>query len=114
MQEESIAEPVSSLQGGIIAYGIYHAPSFQWEALFLLFGLLTIIHGVFLWFKLYDSPAHCNFLTEEEKIIALERVRVGKTGSETWAFNKDQLYEVRESLRSGSGKADHSLSYSRR
>lgn len=43
---------------------------------------------------LSDSPSKAFFLSTEERIIALERVRVGKAGSETWKFNASQLKEA--------------------
>ena len=49
------------------------------------------VHGIVCWFMLSDSPSKAFFLSTEERIIALERVRVGKAGSETWKFNASQL-----------------------
>ncbi|ORY26777.1 vitamin H transporter [Naematelia encephala] len=85
---------LSQVIGGLLAYGMYHAPSFRWEGLFLLFGGITLVHGVCLVLFLAASPSQAKFLTKEEKIIALERVRIGKAGSEQWGFNKDQLKEA--------------------
>ncbi|KAL8280028.1 hypothetical protein RQP46_007609 [Phenoliferia psychrophenolica] len=85
---------VSQVVGGLLTYGIYHFESFRWEALYLIFGGLTIIHGIVCFFMLTDSPSKAYFLTTAERIIALERVRVGKAGSETWKFNAEQLKEA--------------------
>ena len=49
--------------------------------------------GVILFFFLAASPTEARWLTDEEKTIALERVRENKTGSEVWRFNKSQLIE---------------------
>jgi ACS family allantoate permease-like MFS transporter len=75
------------------AAGISQAPRFKWQALFILYGGITITLGVWAFFFLPASPTECNFLTEREKVIALERVRSNKTGSEAWKFNKEQLKE---------------------
>lgn len=34
---------------------------------------------------------------------------MGKTGSETWTFNKDQIYEVGRHIQSVFDEADHAL-----
>jgi ACS family allantoate permease-like MFS transporter len=49
--------------------------------------------GVLLFFFLAASPTEASWLTDEEKTIALERVRENKTGSEVWRFNNSQLFE---------------------
>ena len=37
---------LSQILGGLLAYGCYHMPSFRWQGLFVIFGGLTIIHGI--------------------------------------------------------------------
>ena len=46
-----------------------------------------------------SNPSSANFLTAEEKVIALERVRFGKAGAESWGFNKAQLIEALKDVR---------------
>ena len=55
---------------------------------------MTAITGVLILLFLDTSPGEARWLTDEERIIALERVRGNKTGSEIWATNKDQIYEA--------------------
>lgn len=85
---------LSQVVGGLLTYGIYHFPHFRWEALFLIFGGLTLLLGTYCIIFLVDSPSKARFLNTEEKIIALERVRVGKAGSEAWKFDAGQLKEA--------------------
>jgi ACS family allantoate permease-like MFS transporter len=80
--------------GGFFAWAIYQAPTFRWQALFIFYGSLTFIVGVILFFFLAASPTEAKWLTDEEKVIALERVRSNKTGTEMWKFNFSQLKEA--------------------
>ncbi|KAL2826776.1 major facilitator superfamily domain-containing protein, partial [Aspergillus pseudoustus] len=79
--------------GGFFAWCMYHATSFRWKGLFILYGGLTCVTGIFLYFFLAASPMDANWLTDEEKVIALERVRGNKTGTEVWKFSWPQLRE---------------------
>ncbi|KAH7035965.1 permease of the major facilitator superfamily [Microdochium trichocladiopsis] len=80
--------------GGLFAFALNQAPTFKWQGLFVLYGALTFAVGVICWFWLAVSPTEAAWLTEEEKIIALERVRENKTGTEVWKFSLPQLKEA--------------------
>ncbi|GKZ27094.1 hypothetical protein AbraIFM66951_008082 [Aspergillus brasiliensis] len=82
--------------GGFVAWAINHASHFKWESLFIFYGGLTFVTGIILFFFLAASPIDASWLSDDEKIIALERVRANKTGADMWAYNWTQL---RESLR---------------
>ncbi|KAF3062064.1 hypothetical protein GL218_03970 [Daldinia childiae] len=84
----------SNIFGGFFAWCIFQANSFRWQALFLFYGSLTFITGVVLYFFLAVSPTEAKWLTDDEKVIALERVRSNKTGTEVWRFNWSQLKET--------------------
>ncbi|RFU30475.1 hypothetical protein B7463_g5877, partial [Scytalidium lignicola] len=80
--------------GGFFAWAIYHANSFRWQGLFVFYGALTFCLGVIMFFFLAASPTEAKWLTEDEKVIALERVRDNKTGTEVWKFSWAQLKEA--------------------
>jgi MFS family permease len=88
-----ISSGLGNVTGGFFAWIIWHTKTFRWQALFLYEGGLTACLGVALWFVLAASPTDATWLSEEEKIIALERVRENRTGTEVWKFNKSQLIE---------------------
>ncbi|GKZ74156.1 hypothetical protein AnigIFM50267_011398 [Aspergillus niger] len=79
--------------GGFFAWAINQAPGFKWESLFIFYGGLTFVTGVIIFFLLAASPIDASWLSDDEKVIALERVRANKTGAEMWAFDWDQLKE---------------------
>ncbi|KAJ5635895.1 uncharacterized protein N7484_009208 [Penicillium longicatenatum] len=79
---------------GFISWVMYHASSFRWQGIFVLYGSMTFVTGIFLFFFLAASPTNARWLTEEEKRIALDRVRCNKTGTEVWQFSWPQLREA--------------------
>ncbi|RAH58935.1 MFS general substrate transporter [Aspergillus piperis CBS 112811] len=81
--------------GGFFSWAINHATGFKWESLFIFYGGLTFVTGVIIFFLLAASPVDASWLSDNEKAIALERVRANKTGSEMWSFN---WYQLKESL----------------
>ncbi|KAF7560364.1 hypothetical protein G7046_g3780 [Stylonectria norvegica] len=80
--------------GGFLAWAMNQAPSFKWQGLFLMYGGLTFCLGIICYFFLAASPTEASWLTEDEKVIALERVRGNKTGTEVEKFNLTHLKEA--------------------
>jgi sugar phosphate permease len=64
----------------------------QW--LFIIFGIVTFLWGIVMLFRLPDSPATATFLTEEEKLIALERSRANQTGFKNSTIDQSQILEA--------------------
>jgi len=84
----------SNIFGGFFAWCFIQAPSFNWRGLYIFEGLLAIVLGLVLWLFLAASPTDAKWLTEEEKVIALERLRDSKQGTEIWKINWSQLKEA--------------------
>ncbi|KAI0797539.1 major facilitator superfamily domain-containing protein [Abortiporus biennis] len=81
---------------GLIAYGTLHIKTthfMPWQWLMIIFGLVTLIVSVLFWFFFPDSPANAWFLTPEERVIAIERIKVNQAGVENKHFKKEQLIE---------------------
>ena len=64
----------------------------QW--LFIIFGIITFLWGVVMLFRLPDSPTTARFLTEEERLIAIERLRANQTGFKNSTIDKSQIMEA--------------------
>lgn len=83
--------------GSLIAYGIAHinSPLHVYQIIFLFFGSITIAFAILIFFILPDSPITARFLKEEDKLIAIERLRDNQQGVETreWKWS-----HVREAL----------------
>lgn len=62
--------------------------------MFLFFGLFSIVFGISLWWILPDSPLQANFLTEHERLIAVERLKSNQTGIKNTHHKKEQVWEA--------------------
>ncbi|KAH6684303.1 putative pantothenate transporter [Halenospora varia] len=82
----------------LLAYGIgqIKGPLHPWQWMFIIFGVVTSIWSVVIFFFLPDTINQAGFLTEEEKQYAEDRVVTGGTGrtdpiNSQWKI--DQVYE---------------------
>jgi MFS family permease len=65
----------------------------RWQYIYLFAGVLTVLFG--LWcFAVPSSPASAWFLTQEERIVAVERLRIGQTGVRCEKLKKSQIKEA--------------------
>lgn len=67
------ATPFAGAFGGWIAYGVSHITSStieNWQVLFILEGLLTIVFGVLAYWVLPDRPHNTRWLTARERDVA--------------------------------------------
>ncbi|CAN6625656.1 allantoate permease [Trichomonascus vanleenenianus] len=91
---------IGTIVGGAIAYGLtvrqetVGTSIVAWKILFITIGLLTILLGIAVYFHIPDTPAKAWFLTEEERLMVVERIRSNKQGFGNSKFKMDQLKEV--------------------
>ncbi|KAI0957870.1 hypothetical protein AcW1_006123 [Taiwanofungus camphoratus] len=81
---------------GLVAYGTLHIKTgslLPWQWLMLITGIITFVVSILFWFLFPDSPATAWFLTPEERVIAVERIKVNQAGVENKHFKKEQLIE---------------------
>jgi MFS transporter, ACS family, DAL5 transporter family protein len=87
--------------GGLVAYGIakgtadHHTTIEPWKIIFLLTGLLTICMGIVFLFVMPDNQMNARFLSKEDRILAVERIRVNQqgVGNKHW-----KMYQFKEAL----------------
>ncbi|KAF2739515.1 membrane transporter [Polyplosphaeria fusca] len=86
--------------GGLVAYGIAVAcrktgTSIEpWKIVFLVTGLLTVCMGfVFLWI-IPDNQMNARWLSKEDRVLAIERIRVNGQGVGNKHFKWYQLKEA--------------------
>ena len=86
--------------GGLLAYGIAVGSRKTgtiiepWKIVFLATGLLTSCLGVlFLWI-VPDNQMNCRWLSKEDRILAIERIRVNGQGVGNKHFKWYQLKEA--------------------
>ncbi|KAH6721039.1 major facilitator superfamily domain-containing protein [Leptodontidium sp. MPI-SDFR-AT-0119] len=81
--------------GGSLNYGfgqITGGALKRWQYIYLLAGSLTFLFGIVCFF-VPDSPVSAWFLTQEERIVATERLRHGQTGVRCTKFKISQIKE---------------------
>ena len=84
---------------GVVGYGlsaITDSKLASWRILFLILGLLTIVTGIYCFWRLPDNQANAHFLSTRERQIAVERIRDNfqGIGSRVWKW-----YQFREAFK---------------
>ncbi|OLN85228.1 Thiamine pathway transporter THI73-like protein 2 [Colletotrichum chlorophyti] len=85
-----------TIVGSLISFGFqhYHSSGFtSWQIMFLICGILTVAVGITVILVLPDNPMSAGFLTREEKVWAIERLRGNQTGVENKNFKWPQFIE---------------------
>lgn len=82
--------------GGLITFGIGHIEGSlsTWKLIYLILGAFTIVWGVLFILVVPDNPATTKWLSEEERVVAIQRVVENKTGTKTRTFVQEQVLEA--------------------
>ncbi|KAH8896692.1 MFS general substrate transporter [Thozetella sp. PMI_491] len=85
-----------SFVGTLIAYGIGHITGSlsPWKYIYLILGALTVLWGIVFFLFVPDSPTNVKWLTEDERVVAVQRIIVNKTGTKSRRFVKAQVIEA--------------------
>lgn len=67
--------------------------------IFILFGGLAFVAGTVVLLFLPSSPATARFLSEREKVVALERIRSGQSGTISHVWKKAQGFEALKDIK---------------
>lgn len=87
----------AQIVSGFLSWAVYHlnpnafAP---WRLFMIVCGFLTLVIGVLFWFLVPDSPLTARFLTEHEKIVAIERLSHQSSGIENKTWKREQFVEA--------------------
>ncbi|KAH0490712.1 hypothetical protein TgHK011_002169 [Trichoderma gracile] len=87
--------------GGLVAYGFAHGASTYgfsiapWKAIFVFTGVLTSTIGIIFLFIMPDNQLNARFLTKEERLLAIHRIKVNEQGIGNKHF---KWYQVKEAL----------------
>jgi sugar phosphate permease len=66
----------------------------SWQALFITYGVISVIWGLFVIFWMPDSPMRAKCFSEEDKHLMVERVRANQTGMQNKKFRAYQMWEA--------------------
>ena len=87
---------LAQIFGGLVAYGLsireYSITS--WKIIFILTGVITIFFGFLFLLLIPDSQLNARWLTEEDRVLAIERVRVNQQGIGNKHFKAHQFKET--------------------
>ncbi|KAJ7933750.1 MFS general substrate transporter [Mycena leptocephala] len=86
---------LTTVIGSIMSFGLGHIHSSlkPYQIIFLFTGILTVAFSAVVYMVLPDSPTTARFLTLEEKILVVERLRANNTGTETKRWKWEQVRE---------------------
>ncbi|ORY27006.1 putative membrane transporter [Naematelia encephala] len=82
---------------GLVSFGVLHVdPSVihPWKVYMIICGLVTLVVGICFYFFIPNNPMSARFLTQEEKVIAIERLRNQSTGIENRHWKREQFIEA--------------------
>ncbi|TID19652.1 Major facilitator superfamily domain [Venturia nashicola] len=85
--------------GSLISFGFqhYHSSTFtSWQIMFLVVGIITVTVGIIAMFFLPDNPMSSKFMTHDEKVFAIQRLRANQTGIENKHLKLGQVLECFE------------------
>ncbi|KAG6916612.1 hypothetical protein DXG01_006169, partial [Tephrocybe rancida] len=77
---------------GLVSFGLIHTtnPKFHpWQWLMVICGIVTLVVAVLFWFFFPDSPVSARFLTPEERVKVVQRIKVNQAGVENKHWKKD-------------------------
>ncbi|KAH3670384.1 hypothetical protein OGAPHI_000899 [Ogataea philodendri] len=84
--------------GSLMSYGIaIRADQFtieSWKVLFIVVGLISLVIGIIVFFHIPNTPAEAWFLSKEEKLVVVERIRENYQGFGNKKFKKQQCIEA--------------------
>ncbi|KAK5942996.1 hypothetical protein PMZ80_004001 [Knufia obscura] len=82
--------------GSLISFGFQHYEGkgfTSWQIMFLVCGLITVAVGITVILIMPDNPMTARFLSRNEKVWAIERLRSNQTGVENKQFKWSQCIE---------------------
>lgn len=83
--------------GGLMAYCFSLIKSGRvnsWQAIFLAYGCITVIWGLFVGQYMPDSPMRAKCYSEADKRLLVERVRENQTSLQNKKFRSEQFLEA--------------------
>ncbi|KAI1756160.1 major facilitator superfamily domain-containing protein [Xylaria castorea] len=88
---------IATIAASALSYGLGHINSpllESWQIIFLFVGLVTIVTVPFIYWRLDNDIPSARFLSEEDKLKAVERLRANQTGTGSREFKWGQVTEI--------------------
>ncbi|KAL8343633.1 hypothetical protein RB601_004239 [Gaeumannomyces tritici] len=87
---------VVNILGSLLTYGLGHIDSdklHSYQIIFLFCGVLTVAWSVVMAFLMPDSPMTAKFLKGDDKLVAVERLRMNQQGIGSGVWKWDHVWE---------------------
>jgi hypothetical protein len=88
---------VVNMLGSLLSYGLGHINSphlHSYQIIFLFCGLLTVAFSAVIFIFMPDSPIEAKFLKGDDKLIAIERLRMNQMGVASRIWKWDHVREA--------------------
>ncbi|KAL6704877.1 hypothetical protein ACN47E_007560 [Coniothyrium glycines] len=88
---------IVNILGSLLSYGLGHIKSnllYSYQIIFLFCGLLTVVVSVFVYIFMPDSPMEAKFLSDHDKVVAIERLRMNQMGVASRIWKWDHVMEA--------------------
>ncbi|KAI1137718.1 MFS general substrate transporter [Hypoxylon sp. FL0543] len=87
---------ITNMFGSLITYGLGHISSRlkSYQIIFMFFGVITVVFSFVMLAFMPDSPIEAKFLNDEDKLIAVERLRMNQMGVVSREWRNDHLKET--------------------
>ncbi|KAH3903711.1 hypothetical protein HBI56_233820 [Parastagonospora nodorum] len=88
---------IVNIIGSLLCFGLGHIKSnilYSYQIIFLFCGLLTVVTSVFVYIYMPDSPMEAKFLNDQDKLIAVERLRMNQMGVASRVWKWDHVFEA--------------------
>lgn len=87
---------IVNILGSLLTYGLGHIQSdvlHSYQIIFLFCGLLTVIWSIVMALFMPDSPMTAKFLKGDDKLIAVERLRMNQQGVSSGVWKWDHVWD---------------------
>jgi MFS family permease len=87
---------IATMFGGLIGYAVGHITTglARWMYVFLIFGSASMLMGIVTLLFLPDLPSTAPFLSERQRVIAVERVSANRQGVKNRHFKSYQAWQT--------------------
>ncbi|OSS48174.1 hypothetical protein B5807_07726 [Epicoccum nigrum] len=88
---------IVNILGSLLSYGLGHIQSdrlHSYQIIFLFCGLVSVVVSIAVYLFMPDSPMEAKFLNENEKLIAVERLRMNQMGVASRVWKWDHVLEA--------------------
>jgi hypothetical protein len=88
---------IVNILGSLLSFGLGHIKSdllHSYQIIFLFCGLLTAVVSIFVFLFTPDSPMEAKFLKGNDKLIAVERLRMNQMGVASRVWKWDHVLEA--------------------